>query len=163
MKNVLLFTFLLYSSFIISQEGLIVPPEIVKSAFEKEYPQKKALWSIEYGSKANDIRFEAKFSTDTKAIGFVQFDQNGIFKFYKEQILISKLPKNAKLYLDKNYPLKAIKTKAKSKAIIPARVVFCVTDAMSTVKYEASVKEDAKNYKVIFDADGNYINKVQIK
>jgi hypothetical protein len=163
MKNVLLVTFLLYSSFMISQDGLIVPPEIVKLAFEKGYPEKKAVWSIEYGSKVDDIRFEAKFTTNTQTKGFAQFDQNGIFKFYKEQISASKLPNNVKLYLDKNYPLNKVRTKVKSKAIIPARVVFCVTDARNVLKYEAYVKEDLKNYKAIFDEEGNYINRIQIK
>ncbi|WP_343614775.1 hypothetical protein [Flavobacterium sp.] len=157
MKNVLLFTLLVCSSFMMSQAGIIVPPEKVRSAFEKKYPQKTAVWSIEYGNKDDDVRFEAKFDTDAQKKGYAQFDQKGNFKFFKEQISAVKLPSNAILYLNKNYPIKA-----KSKIETAARNVFFVTDALKTLVYEVTVRKEMKNYKVIFDTEGNYINRVQI-
>ncbi len=163
MKNIFLFIFFLCSSLIKAQGGIIVPPESVRTAFEQMYANKIAVWSIEYGNKIDDVRFEAKFNVTSKTKGYALYDQKGVFRSFREQISMTKLPKNAKLYLDKNYPIMPIKTKVKSKIKnLPAREVFFVTDAQNVIAYEVKVRNESKNYKAIFDADGNYINKVQI-
>lgn len=167
MKKVLLFTAILYSSFLIGQNGILVPPKSITDAFEKQYPKKTVTWSMELGSSESDTNFEAKFNATAKTKGYALYDSRGNFKSYKEQVSSTKLPKDAQAYLDKNYPVKATsnpkaKTKSKTKPVPAAREVFSVVDAQNKISYEVKVKKDAKYYKVVFDSTGNYIKRVQI-
>ncbi|MEP6930342.1 MAG: hypothetical protein ABI850_10025, partial [Flavobacterium sp.] len=70
MKNVFLILVFLCSGYLMAQEGVktkevVTPPEKIKFIFEKEYPNKVPVWSIEYVGDDNDeIRYEAKFNAD---------------------------------------------------------------------------------------------------
>ncbi|MBS7256586.1 hypothetical protein [Flavobacterium branchiicola] len=164
MKNVLLFGAFLYCSLTMCQNGVLVPPDNVIMAFEKQYPNnKQRTWTIEYGTD-DETRFEAKFKTAAKTTGYALYDQYGVFKSYKEQVTNTKLPKNAQLYLDSNFSVKT-KSKRKSKIIAKpiARETFSVIDAKNKLLYEVGVKKEGKNYHLFFDEQGNYIRTVQIK
>ncbi|WP_228012031.1 PepSY-like domain-containing protein [Flavobacterium hungaricum] len=156
-----------------SQAGILVPPEVVTTAFEKQYPKKSAYWSIEYSSNSSDVYFEAKFNTDAKAKGYALFDQKGNFVSYKEQVSNKVLPKTALDYLIKNYPAKTVskaKTKSKSKAKAKTTVVtssatefFSVVDAKGQNRYEVKVQKEGKTYNVIFDSIGEFVKRSQIQ
>jgi len=150
MKNVLLSFAFLCSSFLIAQEGtnmkkVITPPELVRLAFEKEYPGKVPVWSEEYvGDDADEIRFEARFKvTDiTKAVAI--YDNLGSMKAFELQIPFRDLPIKAQSYLKKNYKAKEV--------LEIARVV----DDKNKTTYEVGVTKDTKFYDVVFDKDGGF-------
>ncbi|MFC0780693.1 hypothetical protein [Flavobacterium sp. HJSW_4] len=150
MKNVLLSFAFLCSSFLIAQEGtnmkkVITPPELVRLAFEKEYPGKVPVWSEEYvGDDADEIRFEARFNvTDiTKAVAI--YDNLGSMKAFELQIPFRDLPIKAQSYLKKNYKAKEV--------LEIARVV----DDKNKTTYEVGVTKDTKFYDVVFDKDGGF-------
>ncbi|WP_338839955.1 hypothetical protein [Flavobacterium ginsenosidimutans] len=151
MKNILLLAFFIYSHFLIGQNATLVPPENIRTAFENQYPKKKPIWDIEYSSKNDDVIFEAKFNETPKTIAFARYDKNGNFKAYKGQILLNKLPKKAQTYLKANYPVKSLKQ------------FFAVNDNLNVRTYEAAVIKDSKFYNVIFDQDGEFYKRVQIR
>ena len=116
MKFFYLFTAFLCFNFLIGQQSILLPSEKTVKAFEKQYPQKKPIWSMEYGKNENDINFAAKFTIAAKTQAYAVYDSDGNFKKYKEQISSAKLPKNGQTYLDTNYPVKSSsKSKSKSK------------------------------------------------
>lgn len=150
MKNVFLaFTFLC-SSLLIAQDGtnmkkVITPPEVVKIAFEKEYPGKVPVWSEEYvGDDADEVRFEARYNitNTTKAVAI--YDNLGNMKAYELQIPFSQLPVKSQSYLKKNYAPKAI------------REIAMVVDDKKKTTYEVGVAKDSKFYDVVFDKDGDF-------
>ncbi|KRB59842.1 hypothetical protein [Flavobacterium sp. Root186] len=165
MKKLLLFTTFLCCNFLIGQ-SILLPSENIVKAFEKQYPQKKPIWSMEYGKDENDINFAAKFTTAAKTQAYAVYDSDGNFKTYKEQISNAKLPKNIQLYLDTNYPVKTnskSKVKTKSKTVPAAvREAYSVVDAKNKATYEVRVKKDGKDYNLIFDPEGNLIKRIQI-
>lgn len=175
MKRMLLILAFLWSNFLISQTGVLVPPESVTTAFAKQYPKKEAYWSMEYGSTGSDVYFEAKFNASAKVKGYALYDQHGNFKSYKEQVLSNTLPKIAVDYLNTNYPVKVVansKTKGKSKSkakplpvqsAAPAREVFSVIDAQKQKRYEVKVQKEGKTYYVIFDSIGEFIKRTLIQ
>ncbi len=154
-----------------SQKGILVPPDGVKAAFEKQYPKKNPVWSIEYGNSDMDTRFEAQFKTTGKAIGYALYDQNGTFKSYRELIPYAKLTKEAQVYLDANYPIKAAgksgpkskKSKSKAKPASPARIVYSIVNAQNITKYAVAIKKDKKNYNAMFDQDGKFLKLIEIQ
>lgn len=158
MKNIFLFTAFLFSTFLIGQNsGVLVPPESVRMAFEKQYPKKTVIiWSMEYGETDDDIKFEAKFNETPQTKGYALYDGKGNFKSYKVQIILAKLPKNGQVYLKKNYPINA-KTK-----LNPVKQIFLVQNDKNETRYEAGVIKDKKNYNVVFDKDGTFVRRVQI-
>ena len=163
MKKLLLFTTFLCCNFLIGQHSILLPSENIVKAFEKQYPQKKPIWSMEYGNE-DHISFAAKFTTAAKTHAYAVYDSDGNFKTYKEQISSTKLPKNIQHYLDTNY---AVKTNSKSKfktKSVPATVreAYSVVDAKHKATYEVRVKKDGKNYNLIFDTEGNLIKRIQI-
>jgi hypothetical protein len=164
MKKLLLFTTFLCCNFLIGQQSTLLPSENIVKAFEKQYPQKKPIWSMEFGKDENDINFEAKFTTAAKTQAYVTYDSDGNFKTYKEQISSAKLPKNIQLYLDTNYPVKTSpKSKVKTKAVpVTVREAYSVIDAKNKATYEVRVKKDGENYNLIFDTEGNLIKRIQI-
>lgn len=164
MKKLLLFTAFLCFNFLIGQQSILLPSENIVKAFEKQYPQKRPIWSMEYGKNENDINFAAKFTTTANTQAYAVYDSNGNFKSYKEQISSVKLPKNVQLYLDTNYPVKSsLKSKTKSKAkAAPVREAYSVVDAKNKTTYEVKAVKDGKNYNLIFDTDGNLIKTIQI-
>lgn len=124
---------------------MLVPPDRVLNAFEKQYPNKKATWSMEVGMKEDDIKFEAKFYTG-KTLEYALYDGQGVFKSYKTSLIFIKLPKNIQTYVNKNYP-KWIKQS------------FSVLDDRNVKRYEIEVKKSSTNYNLIFDSEGNYLKK----
>jgi len=154
MKNILVLIIFLYSSFLIGQKrSLLVPPEAVTASFEKQYPKKIALWSIEY-DKNDEIYFEGTFTTTGKNKAFVLYDSYGTFESLKTQILIKKLSLKAQNYLKKNYPIKG--------KVRPVGRILAVIDDKNTQTYIAEVKKDKKLYNVVFDKEGEFIKRIEI-
>lgn len=165
MKKLLLFTAFLCFNFLIGQQSILLPSENIIKEFEKQYPQKKPIWSMEYGKNDNDIYFAAKFTIAAKTQAYAVYDSDGNFKTYKEQISSAKLPKNGLVYLDTNYPVKSIsksKSKSKAKATVPVREAYYAVDAKNKTTYEVKVVKNKKNYNLIFDEEGNLIKIIQI-
>lgn len=150
MKDIFLAFAFFCTSFLIAQNGImptgeITPPEKVRFTFEKEYPNKKPNWSIEYVGDDNDeIRYEAKFKTDTNAEALAVYDNLGVLKAYELQIPYSQLPQKAQAYLKKNYPAKAI------------REIAVVVDYKNKTTYEVGIEKDSKFYDVVFDKNGGF-------
>ncbi|GGF16098.1 hypothetical protein GCM10011518_26890 [Flavobacterium limi] len=123
----------------------VTPPELVRAAFEKEYPGKTAVWSEEYVGDDNDeIRYEAKYNVNHTTKALAIYDNLGNMKAYELQIPLSKLPSKAQTYLKKNYPVKTIKE------------IAVVADDKNKTTYEVGVEKDSKFYDVIFDANGGF-------
>lgn len=150
MKNVFVFFTFLFSSFLIAQEGInmkkvVTPPEKVKFAFEKEYPNKIPVWSEEYvGDDDDEIRYEAKFNTDTNTKTLAVYDNLGVLKALETQISLSQLPQKAQNYLKKNYPASAISE------------IAVVVDYKNKTTYEVGVEKGGKFYDVVFDKNGGF-------
>ena len=150
MKNVFIAIFFLYSGLLLAQEGTnmkekITPPEKVLFTFQKEYPNKIPVWNIDYVGDDNDeIRYEAKFKTDTNAEALAVYDNLGVLKAYELQIPLSQLPAKAQAYLKKNYPPKAIKE------------IAVVVDYKNKTTYEVMVEKDSRFYDVVFDKNGGF-------
>ncbi len=152
MRNSILFIAFLYSSFLIAQKGMLVPPEAVTAAFEKQYPKKAALWSIEY-SQNDAVYFEGAFTTTEKTKAFVLYDSYGAFKSLKTQITVAKLPVNAQTYLKKNYPVKG--------KVKPVGKILNVVDDKNTQTFIAEEKKDRKLYNIVFDSTGDFIKRTE--
>jgi len=150
MKDIFLAFAFFCTSFLIAQNGImptgeITPPEKVRFTFEKEYPNKKPIWSIEYVGDDNDeIRYEAKFKTDTNTEALAVYDNLGVVKAFELQIPLGQLPQKAQAYLKKNYPAKAI------------REIAVVVDYKNKTTYEVGVEKDSKFYDVVFDKNGGF-------
>jgi hypothetical protein len=150
MKNALVIVFFLCSGFLMAQEGVnmkekVTPPEKVLFTFQKEYPNKVPVWEMEYVGDDNDeVRYEAKFKTDTNAEALAVYDNLGVLKAYELQIPLSQLPAKAQAYLKKNYPAKAI------------REIAVVVDYKNKTTYEVGVEKDSRFYDVVFDKSGGF-------
>jgi len=135
---------------LIAQEGVnmkekITPPEKVLFTFHKEYPNKIPVWSMEYVGDDNDeVRYEAKFKTDTNAEALAVYDNLGTLKAYELQISLSQLPAKAQAYLRKNYAASAI------------REIAVVVDYKNKTTYEVGVEKSSKFYDVVFDQNGGF-------
>lgn len=155
MKNVFIAVLLLCSGFLLAQEGInmkekITPPEKVLFTFQKEYPNKVPVWAMEYVGDDNDeVRYEAKFKTDTNAEALAVYDNLGVLKAYELQIPLSQLPAKAQAYLKKNYPPKAIKE------------IAVVVDYKNKTTYEVMVEKDSRFYDVVFDKNGGFDVSIQ--
>jgi hypothetical protein len=150
MKNVLAAFAFLFSSFLIAQEGInmkkvVTPPEMVKVAFEKQYPNKIPVWSEEYVGDDNDeIRYEAKFNADTNTKALAVYDNLGTLKALETQISLSQLPPKAQAYLKKNYPANAI------------HEIAVVVDYKNKTTYEVIIEKKGQFYDVVFDKNGGF-------
>lgn len=153
MKYILLIITFLNTSFLIGQKSILVPPQPVIAAFEKGYPQKKVLWSIEYG-KGEEIYFEGTFNPSAVTKAYVLYDSYGVFKSLKTEILINKLPLKVQDYLKKNYPAKG---KVKSVGKILTKI-----DDKNNETYIAEAKKDKKLYNIIFNKEGEFIKRIEI-
>ncbi|SEP08649.1 hypothetical protein SAMN05444671_4434 [Flavobacterium sp. CF108] len=169
MKKILLFTAFLCFNFLIGQQSILLPSENIVKAFEKQYPQKKPIWSMEYGKNESDIYFAAKFKTAANTQAYAVYDSDGNFKTYKEQISSAKLPKAIQTYLDANYSVKSTstsksksKSKSKAKPTAAVREAYSALDAKNKATYEVKAAKDGKNYNLIFDEEGNLIKTIQI-
>jgi flagellar biosynthesis/type III secretory pathway M-ring protein FliF/YscJ len=124
---------------------VVTPPEKVKFAFEKEYPNKIPVWSEEYVGDDNDeIRYEAKFNADNNTKALAVYDNLGVLKALETQISLSQLPQKAQTYLKKNYPASAI------------REIAVVVDYKNKTTYEVGVEKQARFYDVVFDKNGGF-------
>lgn len=129
----------------VNREEKITPPEKVLFTFQKEYPNKIPVWTVDYVGDDNDeIRYEAKFKTDTKAEALAVYDNLGVLKAYELQIPLSQLPAKAQSYLKKNYAPKAI------------REIVVVVDYKNKTTYEVGVEKNSKFYDVVFDKNGGF-------
>lgn len=150
MKNVFIAVFFLCNAFLMAQEGVnmkekVTPPEKVLFTFQKEYPNKVPVWSMEYVGDDNDeVRYEAKFKTDTNQEALAVYDNLGILKAFELQIPLSQLPAKAQGYLKKNYSAKAI------------REIAVVVDYKSKTTYEVGVEKTGRFYDVVFDKNGGF-------
>ncbi|MDX6191800.1 PepSY-like domain-containing protein [Flavobacterium sp. Fl-318] len=150
MKNVLLLLIFLGSGYLRAQEGIamkevVTPPEVVRFAFEKQYPNKTAVWAMEYVGDDNDeIRYEAKFNLTTKTKALSVYDNLGNLKATETQIPLSQLPPKAQAYLKQNYPAKAI------------REIAIVVDDKNKTTYEVGIEKKTKFYDVVFDKNGGF-------
>jgi len=149
MKNIFLTFAFLCSSILIAQvnndKKIVTPPEIVRFAFEKEYPNKKAFWTLEYVGDDNDeIRYEGKFTTTNNESALAVYDNLGSLKAFELQIPLSQLPQKAQNYLKKNYPANAI------------REIAVVVDNSKKTTYEVGVQKETKFYDVVFDKNGGF-------
>jgi hypothetical protein len=150
MRSVSLIFALFSFNFLIAQVGTnmkktVTPPELVRAAFEKEYPGKTPVWYEEYVGDDNDeIRYEAKYNVNNTTKALAIYDNSGNMKAYELQIPLSKLPPKAQTYLKKNYPAKAIKE------------IAVVVDDQNKTTYEVGVQKDSKFYDVIFDKNGGF-------
>lgn len=151
MKNVILSLVLFYCSFLSGQNGVLIPPDQVVDAFSKKYPDRKAIWNLEYTGKKDDVTFEAKFSEKNKKTALALFDQKGTFISYKLQIEMVELPVKAQAHIRKNYSVKSLKQS------------FLVLNAANDKTYEAAVIKDKKNYNLLFDKEGELIKRIQIR
>ena len=113
-------------------------PAVVKEAFAKEFPAKKAKWGAEDGG------YEAEFKINGSDASAV-YDKKGHRKALEITIKNSELPSNALEYLKKNYPTNKITEVAK------------ITDDKDVVTYEAEIGKDGKSYDVLLDANGKFI------
>ncbi|HEX7847027.1 MAG TPA: PepSY-like domain-containing protein [Chitinophagaceae bacterium] len=112
-------------------------PVIVASTFKNLYP----LATNNHWTKEKK-GYEASFVNDNKDCSVV-FDATGVVLETEVEIAETALPEAAQKYLAAKYP----GVKIKETAII--------TDAKGTKTYEAEVKGN----DLIFDAEGNFINK----
>lgn len=155
MKNIIFAFACFCSSFLMAQNGImptgkITPPEKVRFNFEKEYPNKVPVWSIEYVGDDNDeIRYEAKFNSDKNTKALAVYDNLGYLKAYELQIPYSQLPQKAQAYLKKNYPANAI------------REITVVVDDKNKTTYEVGVEKNAIFYDVVFDKNGSFDVSIQ--
>ena len=123
----------------------VTPPELVRVAFEKEYPGKTPVWYEEYVGDDNDeIRYEAKYNVNTTTNALAIYDNLGNMKAYELQIPFNQLPQKAQVYLKKNYQSKSIKE------------IAVVVDDKNKTTYEVGVEKDSRFYDVIFDANGGF-------
>ncbi len=113
-------------------------PDAVKSAFEKEFPGKKASWDAEDGG------YEAEFKmngTDASA----NYNANGHRTELEIEINTNELPAVAQDYIKKNYAVYKLTEAAK------------ITNDKNVVTFEAEVEKDGKSWDVLFDANGKFI------
>lgn len=150
MKNVIFALVFLCANFLMAQNGInttekVTPPEKVIFTFERAYPGKIPVWSLEYVGDDNDeIRYEAKFNADAKTKALAVYDNLGNLKAFELQIPLSQLPQKAQAYLKKNYPVNAVKEIAK------------VVDDKNKTTYEVGVEKNARFYDVVFDKNGGF-------
>lgn len=150
MKNLIFALACFCSSFLMAQNrimptGVITPPEKVRFTFEKEYPGKVPVWSIDYVGDDNDeIRYEAKFNATATSKALAVYDNLGVLKAYELQIPLSQLPTKAQAYLKNNYSAQAI------------REIAVVVDYKNKTTYEVGIEKDNNFYDVVFDKNGGF-------
>ena len=113
-------------------------PEVVKTAFAKQYPGTVAKWEKE-GNK-----YEAGFKQNGNSMS-VLFQENGTMTESEMDIKISELPATVLAYVKEHYKGKSIKEGAK------------ITKADGTIMYEAEVN----GKDVIFDANGKFLKEMK--
>lgn len=130
---------------VVRPNAIVTPPAKVLETFQKEYPGKTAVWTLNYvGDDDDEIRYEGKFSATKTSNALAVYDNLGNLKAFELQIPLSKLPQQAQAYLKKNYPAKAI------------RDIAVVVDDKSKTTYEVGIIKDSKFYDLVFDKNGGF-------
>lgn len=114
-------------------------PSIVKSAFQKSYPNAK---EIKWEKEKNN--YEVGFEWNTKDYS-VLIDTSGNILETEIEITAAELPANAKAYIAKNYAGQKAKEIAK------------ITDNKGAVSYEAEIK----GKDLIFDFSGKFQKEIK--
>jgi hypothetical protein len=149
--NYFLFIAFFWFGLISGQNSTLLPSENVRQAFEKQYPKKKPIWTIEYSSnKEVDITYIANFTLPEKNKALAVYDSKGNFKAYKVQITIKKTPLILQNYLTEN-------------CLDPIKDILDVIDDKNVSSYEVRAIKDTKLYYLFFDKEGQYIRKIQVE
>lgn len=148
MKQLLLLFALLF--FALGQaQNKVVPPAEVSSAFEKEFPKMKPVWSQEYvGDDRSEIRYEAQFSNN-EVNKLAAFDKLGNLKAVETAVQLGQLPANAFHYIRKKFSFETIKEASK------------VVDSNKQTTYEVGMETNGKFYVLVFDKDGNFLQQTE--
>lgn len=143
MKNVILLGAMAFCTISFAQSKVKKNvPQVVKEAFQKEYPNTKVDWDIEKDG------FEAEFKMNGKDAS-VNYDKLGHKLATEMQIIENEMPSKALSYIVATYPKAKIKETAK------------ITDNKNVVTYEAEVKINGKDTDLIFDASGKFIKMIK--
>lgn len=139
MKNVILLGAMAFCTISFAQSKVKKNvPQVVKEAFQKEYPNTKVDWDIEKDG------FEAEFKMNGKDAS-ANYDKLGHKLATEMQIIENEMPSKALSYIAATYPKAKIKETAK------------ITDNKNVVTYEAEVKINGKDTDLIFDGFGKFI------
>ena len=117
-------------------------PLIVKQAFEKEFPGKKASWEVENGN------YEAEFDID-QTHASVTYGHDGVRLEMEIEIAMNLMPPAALIFMKQKHA--GIKIKETSK----------ITDKNNIITYEAEIKNEGKSIDVIFDDQGKFIKETE--
>ena len=109
-------------------------PQIIKKALHEKYPNAKA---VKWDKEKNN--YEASFDVN-EIDNSVLFNQDGKIVETEVEIQISKLPKNALLYIKKHFKNQKVKEAAK------------ITNQKGEVIYEAEIA----GKDILFDGNGNF-------
>lgn len=117
-----------------------VPVEISK-AFSEKFPNAEIKsW------KKEDSDFEVEFKLN-KVESSATYDEKGNFKEEEQEIEMSKLPKTAIDYCNKNFAGYKISEAAK------------IIDSKNTIMYEAEMEKGKDKFDALFDDKGNFVKK----
>lgn len=110
-------------------------PQIIKKALHEKYPTAKP---VKWDKEKNN--YEASFDANEVDIS-VLFNQDGKIVETEVEIQISKLPKNALVYIKKHFKNQKVKEAAK------------ITNQKGKVIYEAEIA----GKDILFDGNGSFI------
>ena len=117
-------------------------PLAVQDAFAKLYPD---ISEVKWGKEgANE--FEAEFTRDSTRTSVV-FNKDGELEETETAIRINDLPSTVAPYVSKNYPGYKISEAAK------------IVDDKGVVTYEAEISKETTKKDLMFDKDGNHLEK----
>lgn len=153
--NLITFVLILFCSVrMVGQETSkekIVPPMIVKIAFEKQFPKEIPEWAKDFGGENLDhIQYEAKFKTNTSE-GLAVYDNLGNLKVYEVLIQKKDIPSSAVRYLNSKYENFTVREASK------------VKNDKNETTYEVGIVRDLKFYDAVFDHNGDFLEIIQKK
>lgn len=127
----------------------IAPSKVVKTAFERDFPNIIAEWTENFGGDDLDhIRYNANFKfNNTEALAV--YDYLGNLKVYEIQIQTKDIPSNVMSYLKREYKNLTINEASK------------VRNDKNEVTYEVGIIRDGKFYDVVFDQNGDFLEVIQ--
>lgn len=150
MKKVFWLAVLLFSNFIIGQKpSVLLPPDNIVTIFKNQYPDKAAIWSLEY-VKDNYVNYVAEFNYGPKIKAYALYNSDGVFKFCKKQIVTTQLPPKAQKYLAQNNMVKSI-----------TQSYSVITD-INEESYITGVKINKQLYRIVFDKEGEYMTRIKV-
>jgi hypothetical protein len=113
-------------------------PAVVKSGFQKQYPNTKGTWERENGN------YEMTFKKEGSDVS-VLINGNGTIVETETDIAVSQLPATASNYIKKHYKGQQVKEAAK------------IVKANGEVSFEAELK----GKDILFDANGKFLREVK--